>query len=110
MWGYTKGSMLYVTTPLEVKAYIEAIPMGHARTVSDMRQDLAAKAKADTTCPMTSAIFVRIVAEAALDEMRAGKSALEITPFWRLIDETSPIAKRLSCDADFIAHQKHLET
>jgi hypothetical protein len=46
-----------------------------------MRDDLAANAGADVTCPTSTGIFVGIVAEAALEQIATGKSASEVTPF-----------------------------
>jgi hypothetical protein len=58
---------------------------------------------------MTASIFARIAAEAALEEMEAGKPADKITPFWRLIDAKSPIAKKLSCGTAFVAKMRKQE-
>lgn len=109
MWGMPIGTRLFIAHPKMVKAYIEKIPRGKSKTVVEMREALAKKNKADATCPLTSGIFVRIVAEAALDEMREGASVKEITPFWRIVDEKSPIAKRLSCGVEFIKRQRKAE-
>lgn len=107
--GLPAGSKLFIAHPLMVKAYIEAIPPGETRTIPQMRDDLARENGADSTCALTSGIFSRIVAEAALDELRAGKDLAMITPFWRLIEPNSPAAKKLSCDSDFIAGQRAAE-
>ncbi len=47
------------------------------------------------TCPITTGIFVRIAAEAAYEEFQQGMPIEKITPFWRIISETSPAAKKL---------------
>lgn len=109
MWGLPIGTKLFIAHPTMVKAYIEKIPIGKSKTVAEMRDALAKKHKADASCPMTSGIFVRIVAEAALDEMRAGASVSDVTPFWRIVDEKSPLAKKLSCGAEFISKQRKAE-
>jgi hypothetical protein len=61
------------------------------------------------TCPLTASIFARIAAEAALEDMAGGKPAEKITPFWRLIDPKSPIAKKLSCGPQFLAKMRRTE-
>lgn len=99
MFGLAPGTSLYISSPLEVQAYIAAIPAGETRSIGHMRDDLARKAGAQATCPMTASIFARIAAEAALAE---GSSL----PFWRLIDAKSPIAKKLSCGVDFIVARR----
>ena len=109
MWGLPIGTKLFIAHPTMVKAYIEKIPLGKSKTVVEMRESLAKKNKADATCPMTASIFVRIVAEAALDEMRAGASVSKITPFWRIVDEKSTVAKKLSCGVEFISKQRKAE-
>lgn len=105
--GFPAGATMLIPTPLLVKEYIEAIPLGQSRTIPEMRADLARRFEAQTTCPLTSGIFVRIVAEAALEELAAGTPEEKITPFWRMIDRRAPALKKLSCPPDFVlAHRR----
>lgn len=78
------GTML-IPNPREVDALIRTVPRGGLITVARLRQDLAAKYAADVTCPLTTGIFVRIAAEAAEEDARAGKK--RITPYWRVIKD-----------------------
>jgi len=78
------GAML-VPDPREVDALIRRVPAGSVITVSKLRARLAAKYAADVTCPLTTGIFVRIAAEAAEEDARAGKR--KITPYWRVVKE-----------------------
>ncbi len=107
--GIPAGAKLLISSPGEIDAYVRAIPRGQSKTIPQMRTELAKAHKADAACPLTASIFARIVAEAALEEMAAGKRQSRIAPFWRLIDAQSPIAKKLSCGPDFIAHARALE-
>ena len=109
MFGLAPGSRLLIATPKLVEAYMRDIPRGEERTIARMRDEMATQRKADATCPLTSAIFARIVAEAALEEMAAGRQAADVAPFWRLFDANSPTAKKLSCGTDFVATQRTLE-
>jgi hypothetical protein len=109
MWGLDKGDKLFIATPAMVRDYMKKIRKGSSRTIEAMREDFAKANKADATCPMTASIFARIAAEAALEEMDAGKPADKITPFWRLIDEKSPIAKKLSCGPAFVSKMRRSE-
>jgi hypothetical protein len=109
MWGLEKGDKLFIATPLMVRDYMKSIRKGSSRTIAQMRDEFAKAHKADATCPMTASIFARIAAEAALEEMEDGKPVEKITPFWRLIDEKSPIAKKLSCGAAFVARMRRAE-
>ncbi len=107
--GFQKGDKLFIATPVMVRDYMKKIRRGSSRSVADMRADFAKAHKAKGTCPITSSIFARIAAEAALDEMAAGKAADKITPFWRLIDAKSPVAKKLSCGPAFVAKMRRAE-
>nr|WP_294904715.1 hypothetical protein [uncultured Lacibacter sp.] len=103
------GEKMLVTTPQIVDAYIRHIPKGREGSLLQMRKDLAAEYHADKTCPVTSGIFLRIVAEAAYEELQQGKPASKITPFWRIITEKSPAAKKLSFGTDFLTEQRKKE-
>jgi hypothetical protein len=109
MWGLSKGDKLFIATPIMVRDYMKNIRKGSSRTIVEMRETFAKAQKADATCPMTASIFARIAAEAALAEMEDGKPVDKITPFWRLIDAKSPIAKKLSCGAAFVAKMRAKE-
>ena len=107
--GAPPGAKMLVGTPRLVDGYMRDVPPGETRSVAEMRADLARAAGADIACPLSTSIFARIAAEAALEDMAAGKQAAEVTPFWRVIDEKSPIAKKLSCGPEFIETQRRLD-
>lgn len=104
-----KGETMFIATPRIVDSYIRQIPKGRQSTLSQMRKDLAAEYHADKTCPVTSGIFLRIVAEAAFEEYEQGKPVSKITPFWRLMDERSPAAKKLTFGIEFLKEQRKKE-
>ena len=97
-----EGATLVVTTPEVVDAYIRNIPEGSFTPLSQMRADLAATYHADYCCPITAGIFLRIAAEAAFEAHGGGKPIEDITPFWRMVDPSSPAAKKLSFGTEFI--------
>ena len=101
-----EDSDMLVATPKIFEDYISRIPRGESRTIKDMRNDLAKAYVANYTCPVTTGMFVRIVAEAAYEKYLAGSDVDEITPFWRVIDEKSSIVKKLSFDYSFIREQR----
>lgn len=107
--GIPAGGRMLVAHPLDVKAYIDAIPAGQSRTITEMRAELASRAGADGTCPLTSGIFIRIVAEAALEEIAAGKSPEQVTPFWRIVDRKSRVLKKLSGGPEFVLARRAAE-
>ncbi len=100
------GAKMLIPTPLMVDVYIKHIPEGCSSTLQQMRKDMAADYNADFTCPITSGIFLRIVAEAAWDDYTKGKELSRITPFWRMIDSKAPVAKKLSFGFHFIKEQR----
>lgn len=91
-----KGQKMLVSSPKSISKYIKKIPSGKKKTVIQMRDALAKKAKADKTCPVSTGIFLRIAIEASLEEQKKEKLKKPNLPFWRIIDENTPILKKLS--------------
>lgn len=102
-------SKMYISYPQEINQYVLQIPKGKSIEVQTIRKDLAAEHHAEYTCPVTTGIFLRIVAEAAYEAHLQGKSIDQITPFWRAIPSQSPLAKKISCGPDFLAHLRQAE-
>ncbi len=107
--GIPAGSDLFVPTPRIVEAYIRKIPKGVSVTPQTLRKDLASEHKAEATCPVTTGIFLRIVAEAAYEQYQAGSRLKDLAPFWRVIDTQSPTAKKLSFGTEFLLDQRAKE-
>ena len=94
--GVPAGAKLLISCPLEVAEYLRKhVPAGETREVQQMRRELAALHGADATCPVSTAIFLRTVAEAAWDEIEAGVPVTDVAPFWRVVDPKSPLTKKL---------------
>jgi hypothetical protein len=104
-----EGEGLLIPSPEEVDNYMKAIPKGETRSVLRMREDLAKKYKVDKTCPLVSGIMTRIVSEVAIEDMAKGKSATEVTPFWRVVVPGSPLAKKLSSGESLIVELRAQE-
>lgn len=100
--GIPAGEMLYISTPREIDGLICTLAEGETLDVPGLRRRLAEANDADATCPTTTAIFLRIVAEAALDQVTDGADWADVTPFWRVIDPDGPIAVRLSCGRETV--------
>jgi hypothetical protein len=107
--GIRPGSVLYVSTPQRLDDELRAVPPGTTISVVELRDRLAAVNDADATCPTTTSMFLRIVAEAALEQHAAGAPLDEVTPFWRVIDPGSALARRLSCGPGFILERRARE-
>jgi len=107
--GIKTGQKMLIPTPKLIDAYIRQIPEGKAVDTLTLRNDLALEHGAEVTCPLTTGIFLRIVAEAAHEEHQQGKPIDKITPFWRVIDEKSPTAKKLTFGTNFLKEQRTKE-
>ncbi len=107
--GIKAGSMLFVGTPQIIDTYVRSVPEGETRTIERMRRELARKNQCDATCPVSTAIFLRISAQAAIEQMDAGTAVTDITPFWRVIEPQSTIATKLTIDSQWIAQMRENE-
>lgn len=85
------GTML-IAKPLEVDALIRKTKEGKLITVSEIRARLARDHNTDTTCPLTTGIFVRIAAETAEEDLRNGRK--RITPYWRVIRDDGSLNEK----------------
>ena len=104
-----KDSMMYISTPKEIDTYINNLPRGAKITSKQMREDLAKFNQAEYTCPVTTGIFLRIVAEAAYENYNTGKKIDKVTPFWRVVEPKAKLAEKLACGSNFISQQRTLE-
>lgn len=103
------GSKMFIATPEIIDNYIKQIPEGKGVGIKTIRNDLAIENQADYTCPVTTGIFLRIVAEANYEKYQQSKNLEGITPFWRVIEPKSPLSKKLSFGEDFIISQRQKE-
>ena len=99
------GSNMLIATPKIIDKYIQEIGVGKRIDTKTLRKDLALAHNADYTCPVTAGIFLRIVAEANYEKLQQGKHVKEITPFWRVIEPKSVLAKKLTFGQDFLLQQ-----
>jgi hypothetical protein len=107
--GMKAGEIMLVPTARIVDGFIRTIPSGESLDVKTLRQRLARKYKAEVTCPITMGYHLRTVAEAAWEAHQGGAKLAKITPFWRVLDETTPTTSRLACGADFVIRQRRKE-
>jgi hypothetical protein len=102
--GVKAGNTMLISSPGDIAAYLAKIPPGETRTMDRLRNELARKAGANAMCPVTTAIYLRVVAEVALRDLADGKPLDQVVPFWRVVTPDSKIAKKLSCGPDHVAH------
>jgi alkylated DNA nucleotide flippase Atl1 len=84
--------MMLIPTALELDAMIRKIPLGQVTTLAEIRAKLARWHRVDITCPLVSGIFLRIVAEAAEEDRRAGRT--DVTPYWRVVGPGGRLNKK----------------
>ncbi len=101
---------MFVGTPLIVDDYINSIPQGETQTIIGLRNELARRNKCDAMCPVSTSIFIRMVAEAAIEEMGEGKTVSDVSPFWRVLASDDKITKKLSIDPLWLDEQRSLES
>jgi hypothetical protein len=99
------GSNMFIATPKLIDQYINEIGVGKRIDLKTLRKDLAIEHNADYTCPVTTGIFLRIVAEANYEKLHQGIHLQEITPFWRVIEPNSALSKKLTFGQDFLLEQ-----
>lgn len=82
--------------PQEIEDFLRA----HTRprgtlSIQELRRRLARLGGADAACPVSTSLFLRTVSEAAWDDIEQGASAVEVAPFWRVVEPDSPLARKL---------------
>ncbi len=77
------AGLMLIPRPLDIDALVRSVRKGRLLTQGRLRARLAEDAGAVACCPLTTGIFLRIVAEAAEESRRAGRK--RVTPYWRVI-------------------------
>jgi hypothetical protein len=98
------GKML-IPKPLNIDALIQRVPIGKLATVIQIRDKLAEDARANCCCPLTTGIFLRVVAEAAEEDLRKGKK--DVTPYWRVVKADGSLNERFPGGVE--AQSAHLQ-
>ncbi len=86
------GRRVLVPTPLLVDALIRKVRKGKLVTVGRIRERLARDFYAEATCPLTTGIHLRIVAEAAEEDLGMGKK--RVTPYWRVVRDNGSLNEK----------------
>ncbi len=101
------GARVLVPTPLMADETIRTVPNGRLITTGQIRQRLARPHQADSTCPMTLGIFLRIVSEAAEEDRREGRTP--ITPYWRVVKDDGSLNPKFPGGVEAHAARLHEE-
>jgi hypothetical protein len=85
-WAHTIGhGKMVILTPKIINSYIKTIPKGSITTINQIREKFAKEYDTDTTCPITTGIFVWISSGAAEEDKMNGVK--NIAPYWRVLKE-----------------------
>lgn len=103
------GEIMLIPSAKIVDDHLQTIPFGHSLDIKTLRQQLATKFNAEKACPVMTGISLRIAAEAACEELEQGRTAGEVTPFWRVLTEKSPSTGKLACGPKFVIERRNQE-
>ncbi|MDQ6434008.1 hypothetical protein RB623_08105 [Mesorhizobium sp. LHD-90] len=104
-----EGQTMLVPTARQVDQFIRSIPPGARIDVRALRTAMAIEHGAEVSCPVYTGYHLRTVAEAANEALERGVPLEDITPFWRVLDASTPTTKKLSFGAEFVAKQRRRE-
>jgi hypothetical protein len=108
--GMTPGkSMLYPSARM-IDDAIREIPEGSTITPKELRALLADRHGAEYTCPVTTTMMLRIVAEAANETRSNGAPHGDLTPVWRVLDRGASALRKFSFDPAWILAERARET
>lgn len=102
-------SMLYPSARMVYDA-IREIPEGQTVTPKELRASLADRYNVEYTCPVTTTMMLRIVAEAANESRQNGALPGEIAPVWRVLDARASALKKLTFGPAWILEERARET
>jgi hypothetical protein len=92
-----QGGRMLVATPLVVAAEVARIHRGAVLTVGELRDRLARHFHADHTCPLSTGIFLAIVAGAVSEDLRRGRKPR--WPIWRVVSDDGSLHPNWPLDA-----------
>ncbi len=108
--GVPAGARLLISCPLELDTFLrERTRPGEFLSIQELRRQLARVHGADAACPVSTSIFLRTVSEAAWEKIEAGAQAPDVTPFWRVVEPDTPLARKLKCGSQWIEQQRAAE-
>ena len=105
---FRAGSML-VPTPRLIQEVLRSVPAGQFITMSALRQKLAEAHAADYTCPLSTGMFLRIVAEAAEEASNDPLRAVDAVAWWRCVRDDGQLSERFPGGAEEQARRLLLE-
>jgi hypothetical protein len=103
------GQCMAIGTPDLMRQLVAKIPKGKVYSLKDLRQLLARHLGAEVACPVTTSMYLKIAVEKAFDSEPTHSLGKDF-PFWRAIDPSSPLFKKLDGKVqDFILNMQDKE-
>lgn len=102
------ASMLYPSARMIDEA-IRAIPEGQGVSPRELRLQLAGAHGVEYTCPVTTTMMLRVVAEAANEAHQAGTPLRRVTPIWRVLDGQASALRQLTFDPGWVLDERARE-
>ena len=103
-----KLKTMLIPQPKKIDALVQSIPFGTVVTMANLRTRLAKDAGADMSCPMTTGIFLKIVAFAAEENREVGN---DVTPYWRVVRDGGILNEKfpggIALHADLLESEGH---
>jgi alkylated DNA nucleotide flippase Atl1 len=103
-WG-PPGASMVISTPLEMEEFVRQIPKGKLVTLEGLRDVAAKRHKTTITCPVTTGIFLGMVARAAAEQEMLGMK--RVAPWWRVLRSDGTLNEKYP--GGIAEHQKRLE-
>jgi hypothetical protein len=107
--GMTPGKAMLYPSARMVNDAIREIPAGQTVTPKELRATLAERHGAEYTCPVTTTMMLRIVAEATNEARNQGAQLDEVTPVWRVLDQRASALRKLTFDPAWIVAERDRE-
>ena len=107
--GMTPGKAMLYPTARMINDAVREIPEGQTVTPKELRTSLAERYDAEYTCPVTTTMMLRIVAEAANEARDGGMPRNDITPIWRVLDRNASALRKLTFDPAWILTERSRE-
>ena len=107
--GMTPGKLMLYPSARMVNDAIRAIPEGESVTPKELRARLAEQYDVTYTCPVTTTMMLRVVAEAANEARACGAPPAELAPVWRVLDRSASALRQVTFDPDWVADARERE-
>lgn len=103
--GADKADSMVVSNPREVDSILRRVPYGRVVTLTEIRGYLAKNYVTDMACPVSTAIFINISAEASEEMHQMGED--DVTPYWRTLRPNGLLNPKYPGGVE--AHRRKLE-